>query len=225
MVTNETLKPKKTIHDTLNLLGYEINEQHMFSPVPAMLEILRKEELRPHLLVHPRMIEEFQGIDVENPNCAVIGDAEEFFTYESLNECFRKLIAMDNPSLFSLGIGKYYLDDDGLALDVGSFTKGIEYATGVTARIVGKPSAEFFLSAVRDMKLEPSEVVMIGDDIENDVGGAQKCGIRGVLVRTGKFRKSDERHIVKPDAIFNNLLEAVTVILEKCQFNSNFGRA
>ena len=29
---------------------------------------------------------------------------------------------------------------------------------------------------------------MIGDDIVSDVGGAQACGIRGVQVRTGKFR-------------------------------------
>lgn len=29
---------------------------------------------------------------------------------------------------------------------------------------------------------------MIGDDLVNDVGGAQRCGIRGVQVRTGKYR-------------------------------------
>lgn len=30
---------------------------------------------------------------------------------------------------------------------------------------------------------------MIGDDIVSDVGGAQACGIRGVQVRTGKYRQ------------------------------------
>lgn len=29
---------------------------------------------------------------------------------------------------------------------------------------------------------------MIGDDIVTDVGGAQACGIRGIQVRTGKYR-------------------------------------
>lgn len=29
---------------------------------------------------------------------------------------------------------------------------------------------------------------MIGDDLVNDVGGAQHCGIKGVQVRTGKYR-------------------------------------
>jgi len=55
---------------------------------------------------------------------------------------------------------------------------------------------------------------MIGDDILGDVGGAQKCGMRGVLVRTGKFRKSDENHPeVKPDGIVDNLAQAVDMLL------------
>jgi ribonucleotide monophosphatase NagD (HAD superfamily) len=29
---------------------------------------------------------------------------------------------------------------------------------------------------------------MVGDDLEADVGGALDAGLRGVLVRTGKFR-------------------------------------
>lgn len=52
---------------------------------------------------------------------------------------------------------------------------------------------------------------MIGDDIVNDVGGAQQCGMRALQVRTGKYRSV---HIIstlhpiqvltaKPDAIMN----------------------
>jgi len=56
---------------------------------------------------------------------------------------------------------------------------------------------------------------MIGDDILNDVGGAQACGIRGVQVRTGKFRPSDENHpTVKPDGFVNNLAHAVDFIIK-----------
>ncbi len=29
---------------------------------------------------------------------------------------------------------------------------------------------------------------MVGDDVVNDVGGAQRCGLTGILVRTGKYR-------------------------------------
>ena len=29
---------------------------------------------------------------------------------------------------------------------------------------------------------------MVGDDIISDIKGAQECGIRGIQVRTGKYR-------------------------------------
>ncbi|KAK9502027.1 hypothetical protein O3M35_012637 [Rhynocoris fuscipes] len=216
LLTNETLKPQATIRNTLNKLGYNVTDKDMFCPIPFLKNILKAENLRPHLLLHPRMIAEFEGIDLNNPNCVVIGDAEDHFNYESLNKCFRQLMDMEKPVLFSLGMGKYYMDDDGLALDVGAYTKGIEYATGVKARVVGKPTAEFFLAGAKDLGLQPNEVVMVGDDIESDIGGAQACGMRGVLVRTGKFRKTDEVHpAVEPDAIVDNLQMFVNIILKE----------
>jgi ribonucleotide monophosphatase NagD (HAD superfamily) len=66
---------------------------------------------------------------------------------------------------------------------------GLEYATGKTARIVGKPSREFFELGLGDMELPASAVAMVGDDIESDIGGAQRAGITGILVKTGKFRE------------------------------------
>lgn len=69
-------------------------------------------------------------------------------------------------------------------------------------------------SALTDMKVEPEDAIMVGDDIVSDVGGAQKCGLRGVLVRTGKFRPADENHHeVTPDAIVNNLGDFVNQLI------------
>ena len=76
---------------------------------------------------------------------------------------------------------------------------------------------------------------MVGDDVVSDVGGAQKAGIRGVLVRTGKFRYSLElrehfshlmtcyhrpgvdepHHTVKPDLVVDNLAALIDTMLSK----------
>ena len=46
------------------------------------------------------------------------------------------------------------------------------------------------------------------------MGGAQSCGLKGILVRTGKYRETDENHPkVKPDKIVDNLAEIVNIIL------------
>jgi ribonucleotide monophosphatase NagD (HAD superfamily) len=55
---------------------------------------------------------------------------------------------------------------------------------------------------------------MIGDDVVSDVGGAQSAGIRGALVRSGKYTLADESHpIVKPDIVVDNLAQLVDLIL------------
>lgn len=51
------------------------------------------------------LIPEFAEIDKTNPNCVVLGDAAEHFTYANLNEAFRLLIGMEKPVLISLGKG------------------------------------------------------------------------------------------------------------------------
>lgn len=51
------------------------------------------------------LVPEFAEIDKANPNCVVIGDAAENFTYANLNEAFRVLIGMEKPVLISLGRG------------------------------------------------------------------------------------------------------------------------
>ncbi|XP_046402163.1 phospholysine phosphohistidine inorganic pyrophosphate phosphatase-like isoform X2 [Ischnura elegans] len=198
-------------------IGFQLTENEIFSPAPVMVKLLKERKLRPMLLVHPRALPQFEGIDQSNPNCVVVGDATDVFTYEKLNDAFRLLMEQKRASLFSLGRGRYYKEVDGLCMDVGGFTAALEYASGVHAEVVGKPEKTFFATALSDMALSKSEVLMIGDDIVSDVGGAQEFGIRGVLVRTGKFiAEKDENHpLVKPDAIVDDLAQGVDVIISQ----------
>ncbi|UCE87847.1 MAG: HAD hydrolase-like protein, partial [Deltaproteobacteria bacterium] len=51
------------------------------------------------------------------------------------------------------------------------------------------------------------QVAMIGDDIEGDVRAAQALGMRGILVRTGKFRAADLERDVAPDAVLDSFAD------------------
>lgn len=191
-----------------------VSVSEVFSPAPAAVSVLKERGLRPHLLVYDGLLPEFDSVDKTNPNCVVIGDAAEKFSYQNLNEAFRVLIGLEKPMLFSLGQGRYYKETDGLKLDVGAFMKALEYACDLEAEVIGKPSTTFFQSVLSDMGLQPHEALMIGDDLLNDVGGAQHCGLMGVQVRTGKYRPSDERHpTVTADGTVDDLAAAVDLIL------------
>ncbi|XP_065528514.1 phospholysine phosphohistidine inorganic pyrophosphate phosphatase isoform X1 [Lathamus discolor] len=186
--TNETQATREKFVKKLQGLGFDISVAEVTAPAPAACRILKERGLRPHLLVHNDLVPEFADLDKANPNCVVIGDAAENFTYANLNEAFRVLIGMEKPVLISLGRGRYYKETDGLKLDVGAYMKALEYACDVEAEVVGKPAKPFFESALAEMGVPPQQAIMIGDDIVNDVGGAQQCGMRAVQVRTGKYR-------------------------------------
>ncbi|XP_042075679.1 phospholysine phosphohistidine inorganic pyrophosphate phosphatase isoform X1 [Haplochromis burtoni] len=240
--TNETQATREKFVAKLRRLGFDISVSEVFPPAPAAIAVLKERGLRPHLLVHDGLLPEFDGVDKTNPNCVIVGDAAENFSYQNLNEAFRVLIGLEKPVLFSLGQGRYYKETDGLKLDVGVYMKALEYACDLKAEVIGKPSPTFFRSVLNDMGLKPHErahhglllcfcphpplwllywavvqkVLMIGDDLLNDVGGAQHCGMKGVQVRTGKYRPIDERHpAVTADGTVDNLAQAVDMILSQ----------
>lgn len=148
--------------------------------------------------------------------CVVIGDAAEDFSYENVNQAFNKLIGMKDPKLISMGYNKYYKDKGQLVIDLGAYTRALEYATGVTATVIGKPSPDYFKKALQLINCQADESVMIGDDIVSDVGAAQTIGMSGIQLRTGKFRPNvDDNHpSVKPDHVADNFLAAVNFILQ-----------
>jgi ribonucleotide monophosphatase NagD (HAD superfamily) len=58
----------------------------------------------------------------------------------------------------------------------------------------------------------PAErAAMIGDDIVNDVLGAQAAGMSGVLVRTGKYMESDLQK-GEPDHVIGSIGDLVELL-------------
>ncbi|VDN56864.1 unnamed protein product [Dracunculus medinensis] len=212
-VTNESTLGREGLAAKLSNLGFRIDPSHLIIPLDVAKYYLRKNNLRPHLLVHRNLRNHLDDIDQNSPNCVLVGYARDDFTYEAMNSAFQILMSLKEPLIVSLGCGKFYRRAEGFNLDVGSFVKALQYATDAEVVIIGKPTKSFFMSAVEDMKLQTDEVVMIGDDIVTDIGGAQNAGIKGVQVQTGKWRSEWMDHKIKPDLIANNLKEAVDIIL------------
>jgi ribonucleotide monophosphatase NagD (HAD superfamily) len=81
----------------------------------------------------------------------------------------------------------YWRTAAGMELDTGAYVAALEESSGRTPVVLGKPSPDFFAAGIAELGLEPERIAMVGDDIENDVLAAQRCGLIGVLVRTGKY--------------------------------------
>lgn len=101
-----------------------------------------------------------------------------------------------------------------MSINMGAFVAGLEYSAGVTAEITGKPAPAFFAAALAELGVAAGEAVLIGDDLADDIGGAQAAGIDAILVRTGKFRPGDDAHPeIRPTATVDDFAEAVDCLL------------
>ncbi len=202
-ITNTTRKPKRKVVDKLRSMGFEIREEEIFTALGATAEYLRKKKAKAYFLLTEEAMEEVKDLVGEPPDYVVVGDAYKNFTYDRLNRAFRYL--MEGARLITAAKNRYFKDGDGkLSLDAGPFVKALEFASGKRAKVVGKPSKEFFLSAVGSMGLSPQECAVVGDDVETDVLGGMRAGLYGILVKTGKFREEDLKK-GKPNLVIESI--------------------
>jgi HAD superfamily hydrolase (TIGR01458 family) len=189
-------------------MGLEVSEGEIVNSPTATLRHLRARGVkRVRLVVGDAVAREFAEFETsEAPEVIVIGDIGSRWDYRLMSELFRQVL--DGAEMVAMHKGRYWQVEGGLALDIGAFVAGLEYATGKTATVIGKPSAEMYRTALADLGLGAGDVVMIGDDVHHDVAGAQAAGIRGVLVKTGKYRDDlVARSGVVPDLVIESIAE------------------
>ncbi|PPQ72406.1 hypothetical protein CVT26_003799 [Gymnopilus dilepis] len=231
------------------------NDQRLvWTSIGVVAKVLKEMELyRPYLLLSDSAREEVLK-DIQRDNHAkgpsvseaeeydsvVVGLAPSLFDYQHLNTAFRILKgehkstailaagAQKSPLLIAANKSRYVQKEDGLALGPGPFVAGLENASGATARVVGKPTKEFFQMVIDDLTNGVNEkfsakktkinrkIAVIGDDIEADLGGgALELGLWRVLVKTGKYRPGDENRpgLVPPDEVCDSLATFIDSLL------------
>lgn len=208
-LTNTTSKSRAAIVEYLGRLGLEVEPGHVYTaPIVARDHLLKAGCHRCHFLLKPEVIADMEGIEPVDaePDAVVIGDMGGLFSDDALNRAFR--FVMEGAAFYTLARNRCYRAADGLRLDVGAYAAALEYGTRREAVLLGKPAAHFFTPALESLGLRPEDAIMVGDDLEGDVGGAQAAGIRGVLVRTGKFREEELREsAIRPDAIVDSFAD------------------
>ena len=152
-------------------------------------------------------------IDDENPEAVVIGDNGDNWNFQLMNDIFQKVY--NGADIIAMQMNRYWYPQGGeLSLDAGAFIKAIEYGSAKEAILIGKPSVIYFQSALQMLGYPSnSGFIMIGDDIESDIIGAQSAGGKGLLIYTGKtkFPLADEINI-KPDYEAQSLIEVIDII-------------
>jgi len=205
-LTNSTLKSRASCAAKLIRAGFQVEEQEVITASYATAVYLRGLKSRScWVMVEQEGIDEFRDFvqDTENPEVIVIGDNRSQFDFDHLNKALRllkkgaRLVAMQYE-LLDTSMGD-------LELNVGSWVRLLEQASGVQAVRIGKPSAFAFELALGSMGLERHQVVVVGDRISTDVAGAQAFGLRSVLVKSGEYDERDLQEEIRPDYVIDSI--------------------
>ena len=210
-VTNTTTRARAATLERLARLGFDVAADELLTPVVLARALCReRDHERVALLVAPGTEQDFEGLELvegeQGADAVIVGDLGDGWSYGALNRAFR--LVMDGADLIALQKNRFWRRADGLSLDAGPFVAALEYATGRDATIVGKPSPAFFGQVLEDLGVAPEDAVMVGDDVESDIGGALGAGLRAILVRTGKFRADVvEASGVEPTAVADSVAD------------------
>ena len=212
-LTNSTLHSRRSRAAKLVAEGFDVSPEEVITASYATARYLeQRQPTSCWIMTEDEGLSEFSTFrhDMEDPEYIVVGDYRNRFDFRHLNRALRlllngaKLIGM-NPDLVDRSTGE-------VELNVGAWVRLLEAAACVQAVHIGKPQPFGFALALAGMGLRKKDVVMVGDRVDSDIKGAQRFGIRSVLVKTGEYETGDLSGSVEPDAVIDSLGELVPLL-------------
>jgi len=209
--TNTSRRSRSEVARALAADGLRARAADIVLPASlARRTIVASGALRAMLLVPDGCLPDFSGVEAveEGGDWVVVGDLGRGFSADRLDAAFRALMA--GARFLALHRNPYWNagPDRGLVLDAGAYIAALEHASSARATVVGKPAREFYDLALADLGLPARDVVMIGDNVENDLVGAAAAGCRTCLVRGTAFRaEALAASPVRPDIVVDSVGE------------------
>ena len=199
-LTNTTTRTRSQIAGLLTDAGMDVAADEVITAAVLTADYVRDRYpgARCFLVNSGQIGEDMPGIDLvyasevgdavpETPDVVLLGGAGPEYDHVTLSRVYDwmaqgvPVVAMHRSTSWNTA--------EGLRIDTGMYLIGMEETSGRKATAVGKPAPEGFLASAGRLGVDPEEMYMVGDDLNNDVLAAQVVGMTGVLVRTGKFRQ------------------------------------
>lgn len=216
-LTNTTSRTRAQITQALGRAGFEVAADEVLTVTTSAAEHLTRHHPGARCLflnsgdggTDLAALADVVLVDLRTPpgevDVVLLGGAGPELTYDALNHALA--CVLEGAALLAMHRNLLWRTSAGLQLDTGAFLAGLEAAAGVTATIIGKPAPAMFEGAMRSLGSRPQDTVMVGDDLDSDVRAAQRLGVTGVQVRTGKFRPAQLEDGEPPDVLLDSFAD------------------
>ena len=206
LVTNTTSVPYAEFASFLGKQGLLDSADALWTPVRVARDALLARGHESGLLIADPGQRSDYGWFREDPHGPAVLLATEAhdWTVAALQPAFRRLL--DGAAFYALSRNRYYRKAGTMVTDVGGVAALLAFTGGREPETFGKPSRLLFEAIAREVSSNIAEMVMVGDDAEVDVSASIALGMKGVLVKTGKYRAGDEARVSPaPSAILDGI--------------------
>ncbi|NMX22240.1 hypothetical protein C5S30_07480 [ANME-1 cluster archaeon GoMg4] len=173
-----------------------IQEHYASSKVYVIGEQGLKDELTEHDIT----------ICEEDCDCVLVGLDTEF-TYKKMTKALNYILK--GAVFIATNNDPFLITNDGGAVPgAGALVTAIETASSKKAIVTGKPSTFISDLIIKELKVKPHEILVVGDNLQTDILMGIKGGMRTALVLTGASKMSDiEKLQIHPDFIFKSITQ------------------
>ena len=187
--------------------GFQVAEDELVTPIQVAVQVLGPEARVLAVAaegVRELLADRLAGAG-ERVTHVLVADPSYGAAYADLDAAFRAV--RDGAELWATQVNRVAVRDDGEHLDTGGWVRLLEYATGQTARVLGKPSPEFFTAPLDALGRGAQSALVVGDDLAADIGGGHAVGAATVLVRSGKGDHPQPGAGAEPDAVVDSVAD------------------
>lgn len=213
-VTNDARSPAGAHAERLRAAGLDVSERDIVTSAGVTAKLAADSERGgPAFVIGTRAFRdevtgagiEILGVEDGGGASLVLVGGDHRFGYAELRCAVSAVIG--GASLYASNRDRTLPMPDGLWPGTGAIVAAIEYATGATATIGGKPERHLFDLALAQLG-EVERPAMVGDRLDSDIAGARAAGLETILVLSGATSAQElERSETKPDRTISSIAE------------------
>jgi HAD superfamily hydrolase (TIGR01450 family) len=221
-LTNTTTRTRRQIAAALTTAGMDVRPDEVITAAVLTADFVRSRYpgARCFLVNNGQIADDMPGIDIIDsvafsgavaPDVILLGGAGPEYSHVTLSRVYDWMT--QGVPVVAMHRSTSWNTTEGLRIDTGMYLIGMEETSGRKATAVGKPAPAGFLAAAARLGVDPDEMYMVGDDLNNDVLAAQVVGMTGVLVRTGKFRQdtldrwATDEFAMQPNHVIDSIVD------------------
>ena len=211
-LTNNSSRTPKQAAAHMNKMGFNVTADKFYTSAMAAVATIKLNDPDAKSAayigedgMYEALVEAGFKLDYHNPQYFFVGLNRQA-TYQEYSEAARLIV--NGAKLVGTNNDRILLSEKGVNVGNGSIVAMLEYCCSRSAIKIGKPYSPIFEGALEKLSLPKDDVYVVGDNLETDIMGATKCGLKSIFIDSGVHQLADVGDLgIQPTYYVKNVLD------------------